>query len=169
MYGHYPDDTPGLNAYWESLYHYNYDDNPSSDAHYTVYNSFMRLSTKSLMIKQDAGNQLPGQNEDCDIPEEMSIIEAFVYYHNDQFVGYVLRFEGDSNNADDSTGSGVFESLLVPIDHQVVGEMDNCFQMRSATIEVRLAMASANTLRSLLLTGIKVSVFAYMYMPFNGY
>ena len=89
------------------------------------------------MTKWDINeNQSAGPSGGCVIPGDLSVNEVFVHYHDDQFVGYVIRFEGGSNGKANSTGSGVFESLFVPVEHQVIGETESCPKLRSASVEV---------------------------------
>ncbi len=63
--------------------------------------------------------------------------EVFVHYHDDQFVGYVVRFEGRSINRMDHLPV-VLESFYVLVDHQVAGDSDTCPKLRYATVEVNM-------------------------------
>lgn len=134
LYGTYPETTPGLNSYWESLYHHKFDGKPPSNSLYSVYHSFVRISVSHVL-----GRGIENQSKldsDCFVPDKLKLNEVFVHYENDQFVGYVTRFER-TRDGTSGTGSIFFESLFVPVDHQVTGDTDTCPKLRSASVEVR--------------------------------
>lgn len=48
LFGDYPQDTPGLHSYWESVYHSEDDVTMPGDAAFTLYSSFSRLSKRHM-------------------------------------------------------------------------------------------------------------------------
>ena len=48
LYGKFPDDTPSLNSYWESVFNVEDDLNFSYSAKFSVYQSFLRLGLSRL-------------------------------------------------------------------------------------------------------------------------
>ena len=66
LYGPLPDDHPGLGTYWESVYHTEDTLTKSSNARYTVYQSFLRTSARLLREEQEKRGE---GNGEC-IPEK---------------------------------------------------------------------------------------------------
>lgn len=105
LYGGYDPSTPGLTSYWENIYHIDDDITTTSSAHYTVYQSFLRKS-QGLVRKLENGNQSALA---CPLLKSPTVKELFVYYKDNQFKGYVMRYEESGD------GRGfMYEALLAP-------------------------------------------------------
>lgn len=135
LYGSQLAETPGVNSYWENVFHDDDDVTKPSSARYTVYNSFMSLGHK-LMLKKEAGNQ--SESSTCPIPEHPILEEVTVYRQNDKFVGFVVTFgEVSPRLAEEEEGSYMFEVLVSPVSHfKQTTKTNSDVQARVTSIEV---------------------------------
>ena len=74
LYGPLPSDLPGVDSYWESVYHSEDTLTRSSNARYTVYQSFLRTSRKWLQLEE--GKMGGGQASKSKMRRQRSLVFA---------------------------------------------------------------------------------------------
>ena len=92
LYGSYPEDTPALNYYWESIFYVDDDVAKPSNAQYTTYQSFLRRSLK-LLYSEQAAKAVGDTSDDCKIPKQAVMKEVTLLRIADQFSGLVVTLK----------------------------------------------------------------------------
>ena len=108
LYGHYPEDTPALFSYWESVFHMDDDLNFPYNARYSTYQSFLRLGLARLYEEsKDGGGK-------CEIPRQAVVKEVTILMVKDIFRGLVVTLRDAMS---DRLSPPEFEVLFSPYDY----------------------------------------------------
>ncbi|XP_077865258.1 xylosyltransferase 1-like [Saccoglossus kowalevskii] len=106
LYGDYPISTIGLELYWQSIFHMDDDISIPSDAFWTAYQSFIRISSESFRTSLQAIEY----NEGCMYAFNMAPVEVNMFMRADDFRGLMITYEGMSR----SGRKDWLESWLLP-------------------------------------------------------
>lgn len=114
LYDPYPPNTPGLNYYWENIYHYEDSVTKTSDVFRTFYQSFVRLGAKSLKTSpaQD------GESHSCRGGIVGDIKEVTVLSQHDQFGGVLALYDAEYTTSSGDKQNVTLESWLAPLSHE---------------------------------------------------
>uniref|UniRef100_A0A1L8E2J2 protein xylosyltransferase n=1 Tax=Nyssomyia neivai TaxID=330878 RepID=A0A1L8E2J2_9DIPT len=96
LFGPYPADTPNLNHYWQSAYHYLDRSPPPDDTLLTVASSLTRINAK-----KHEGILVPGK-----------VIDVILFMEDDDFRGFIVQHEVTWST--DDTQSSLMEILVKP-------------------------------------------------------
>ena len=130
LYGFYPEDTPGLHSYWESVYHMDDDISRPSHARYSTYQSFLRHSLKLLYSEQTE----KGGGEDCQIPKQAVVKDVVVLRKSDEFSGFIVTFKDAMS---DKLNPAEFETYFTPVPYVKRHTLENDLAKRIWSLEVR--------------------------------
>ena len=133
LYGRYPEHTPGYFSYWESIYHMDDDMSRPSNAHFTMYQSFLRQSLKLLYSEQ----AMKGKGEDCKIPKQAVVKEVTVLRTSDDFQGLVVTLKDAMS---DSLNPPEFETFFAPVSYLKRHTMNSETARRIWALEVHITM-----------------------------
>ncbi|XP_059620080.1 xylosyltransferase oxt [Phlebotomus argentipes] len=97
LFGPYPADTPSLNRYWQSVYHYLDRSPPPDDVLLTVAASLARINAKT-------------QSEET--LQSGKIVEVMNFMEDDEFKGFIVQHE--ISWSADETESSLMEILVKP-------------------------------------------------------
>lgn len=114
LYNPYPPDTPGLNYYWENIYHYEDSITKASDVFRTFFQSFVRLGAKSLKTAPPQD----GESHSCRDGIVGDIKEVTVLSQHDQFGGLLALYDVEYTTSSGGKHNVTLESWLAPLSHE---------------------------------------------------
>jgi len=94
LFGKYPQDTPAIRIYWESVFHVDDDITKPSNARFSTYQSFLRQSIKLLYAnhsEQTVGNG--GEENGCGIPKQAVVKDVSVLKQAELITGLVVTLK----------------------------------------------------------------------------
>lgn len=127
LYGDYPEDTPGLLSYWESVYHVEDDISKPGSALYGAYMSYLRRSLSQLYSDQSA------RGGACDVPKQAEVKEVTVLRERDKFRGFVVTLQ---DALSEQLRPTEFEVLYTPVPYLEKGIVDSEESKRIWSLEV---------------------------------
>ena len=90
LYGKYPEGTPAIKYYWESVFHIDDDITKPSNARYSTYQSFLRQSIKLLYANHSEKAGGEGEDIGCGIPKQAVVKDVNVLRRAEVFTGLVV-------------------------------------------------------------------------------
>lgn len=95
LFGKYPQDTPAIRIYWESVFHVDDDITKPSNARFSTYQSFLRQSIKLLYAnhsERTVGNG-GGEENGCGIPKQAVVKDVSVLKQAELITGLVVTLK----------------------------------------------------------------------------
>ncbi|KAL9955437.1 hypothetical protein ACROYT_G036765 [Oculina patagonica] len=114
LFDPYPADTPGLNYYWENIYHHEDPISKTSDVFKTFYQSFVRMGVKSLKANPTQGSE----SHRCPNGTVGDIKEVTVLTQHDQFSGVLAVYDVEYTTSNGEKQVVTLESWLAPLSHE---------------------------------------------------
>ena len=111
LYGVYPDNTPAITSFWESVYHDEDDLNFPYNARYSTYQSFLRQALLRFYSESKTVNAV---EEKCEVPRQAAVKEVTVLRVQDSFKGLVITLKDGMST---SLSPPEFEVLYTPVDY----------------------------------------------------
>ena len=111
LYGVYPDNTPAMTSFWESVYHDEDDLNFPYNARYSTYQSFLRQALLRFYSESKTVNAV---EEKCEVPRQAAVKEVTVLRVQDSFKGLVITLKDGMST---SLSPPEFEVLYTPVDY----------------------------------------------------
>ena len=93
LYGKYPEGTPAIKSYWESVFHIDDDITKPSNARYSTYQSFLRQSIKLLYANHSEQTGRGKEDIGCGIPKQAVVKDVNVLRRAEVITGLVVTIK----------------------------------------------------------------------------
>ena len=93
LYGKYPEGTPAIKSYWESVFHIDDDITKPSNARYSTYQSFLRQSIKLLYANHSEQTGRGKEDIECGIPKQAVVKDVNVLRRAEVITGLVVTIK----------------------------------------------------------------------------